>query len=69
VNKVPKTSKVFICHDGYQHLAKYLEEERGWVRNKAYNSPCFDFKYTMHKKDINFINLPSTVKINHFNKV
>jgi len=51
VNRVPKSSKVFICCGGYPSLVTDLQN-RGWVRNRCLNSPCWDLKWVMNKKDV-----------------
>jgi len=66
VNKVPKKSKVFICCGGYSALVKGLQN-REWVRNKCMDSPCWDLKWVMHKKDIDFQRLKPNQIINHYN--
>ena len=50
-NKVDDDTKVFIICGGYGDI-KHSLENRGWVQNKDYHSPCFDFKWTVKTNDI-----------------
>lgn len=42
--------------------------ERGWVRNPDYNSPCFDYKFTLQLKEIDFDHIKDFQLVNHFLK-
>ena len=46
----PKT-KVYIVKGGYKDFKRALEE-RGWVENPDYFSPCFDLKWTCKLVDM-----------------
>ena len=48
-NRLEESGKVFIITGGYADLKRALKE-RGWVQNPDYNSPCFDFKFTLQIK-------------------
>lgn len=48
--------KVYIVKGGYRDLKRALED-RGWVENPDYFSPCFDFKWTCKLIDINYESL------------
>ena len=50
-NRVDDDTKVFIICGGYGDI-KHSLENRGWVQNKDYHSPCFDFKWTVKTNDI-----------------
>ena len=42
--------------------------ERGWVRNPDFHSPCFDLKFTLQFKQLNFDHLQDFQLVNHFQK-
>lgn len=42
--------------------------ERGWVRNPDFNSPCFDMKFTLQIKELNYDHLHDFQLVNHFQK-
>ena len=67
VNNVPASSKIFICSNGYPSLVEALLE-RGWVRNKAFDSPVFDLMWTLKRSEINYNWLDKTDVVNHFAK-
>jgi hypothetical protein len=48
--------KVFIISKNYT-IAKEALLERGWFQNKDKSSPCFDLKWVLKVKDIDFPNL------------
>ena len=66
-NRLEAGEKVFIITGGYNELKKALKE-RGWVQNPDYNSPCFDLKYTLQIKEIDFDHLQDFQMVNHFQK-
>jgi len=57
IHKVSKYTKVFQVSGGvYKDLINALLE-RGWVRNTNFFSPCFDYKWSLHKRDIPYRSL------------
>ena len=58
---------MFIVTGGYPDLKKALIE-RGWVRNPDCQSPCFDFKYTLQLKELDFDHMHDFQMANHFIK-
>lgn len=58
---------MFIITGGYADLKRALEE-RGWVRNPDYSSPCFDLKFTLQLKEIDFDHIQDFQVVNHFLK-
>lgn len=66
-NRLEEGEKVFIITGGYKDLKNALIE-RGWVRNPDFNSPCFDYKFTLQIKEIDFEHLQDFQMVNHFVK-
>lgn len=52
---------------GYPDLKKQLLK-RGWVENPDHRSPCFDLKFTLMAKDIDYGSLTDLQIVNHFEK-
>jgi len=65
--KLEENIKVFIIMGGYPDIKKALKR-RGWVENKQKRSPCFDFKWTLKVKHIEFPELQDFQIVNHFEK-
>jgi hypothetical protein len=65
--KVEDKQKVFCISGGYSELKKALLE-RGWFHNKDPSSPCYDLKWVLKGKDINFGDLGDNQIVNHFDK-
>lgn len=63
---IPKKTKIFQASGGYSTLVEALEE-RGWVRNRHFDSPCYNYKWALHKLDIPFRDLLHDQIVNHFN--
>jgi tubulin monoglycylase TTLL3/8 len=63
--RVDADTGVFIIKGGYPDVKKALKK-RGWVENKDKESPCFDFKWTLKTKDLDFGNLKDNQLVNHF---
>lgn len=51
--------RVFIIMGGYPDLKKALLK-RGWVENPDHRSPCYDLKFTLMSKDIDYQALNET---------
>lgn len=52
---------------GYGELKKALKE-RGWYQNPDKNSPCFDFKYTLQGRELDYDHMHDFQMANHFQK-
>lgn len=52
---------------GYLDVKKALRA-RGWVENPGYNSPCFDLKWTLQGREIDYGNLHDWQLVNHYEK-
>ena len=52
-NKLDSFTKVYIISGGYNSLKKALDE-KGWVENPDNHSPCFDLKWTLKSKEIDY---------------
>ena len=63
--RLPDDTKVFIVMGGYPDIKKALKA-RGWVQNPDIYSPCYDLKYCLQGKDIEFDNLKDFQIVNHF---
>lgn len=48
--------KVYVIVGGYGDIAKALNN-RGWVKNPDQNSPCYDYKFSLHNSEIDYNNL------------
>ena len=66
-NRLEDGDKVFIITGGYKDFKNALLE-RGWFRNPDYHSPCFDYKFTLQLKEIDFDHLRDFQLVNHFQK-
>jgi len=64
-NKVNKDTKVFIVTGGYADIKRALRD-RGWVENKKWDSVCFDLKWTIGTKEIDYKSLKASQIANHF---
>lgn len=51
--RLPENIKVFIINGGYGDLKKAFRE-RGWIENPDYDSQCFDLKWTLTAKEIDY---------------
>ena len=58
---------MFIVTGGYPEL-KCALRERGWVQNPDKNSPCFDLKYTLQGRELDYDHLLDFQMVNHFQK-
>jgi tubulin monoglycylase TTLL3/8 len=65
--RLDESVKVFIIMGGYQDLKKSLLR-RGWVENPDSRSPCFDLKFTLMSKDIDYGALTETQIVNHYER-
>ncbi|KAL4467012.1 hypothetical protein ABPG74_010609 [Tetrahymena malaccensis] len=63
--RIPSDSKIFIVMGGYKDFKKALLK-RGWIENPQTNSPCFDLKWTLLGKDIDYDNILPNQIVNHF---
>ncbi|KAL4510195.1 hypothetical protein ABPG72_010388 [Tetrahymena utriculariae] len=63
--RIPSDSKIFIIMGGYKDFKKALLK-RGWIQNPQTNSPCFDLKWTLLGKDIDYDNILPNQIVNHF---
>ena len=66
-NKIDEKSKIFIITGGYVDIRRALLK-RGWIENKEKESPCFDLKWALKIKEIDFNILQEHQIINHFDK-
>ncbi len=66
-NRLEPETRVFILTGGYSSLRQALYE-RGWVRNPDPGSPCFDLKYTLQSREIDFNALRDGQMVNHYVK-
>jgi len=62
---IPRKTRIFQASGGYSTLVDDLEG-RGWVRNKNFFSPCFNFRWALHKLDIPYRSLLHEQIVNHF---
>lgn len=51
--RIDDAIKVYMIIGGYGDIAKGLNS-RGWIKNPDTNSPCFDYKFSLHNSDINY---------------
>ncbi len=65
--KVDPSAKVFIISGGYKTIKAELLS-RGWIRNSDLSSSCFDLKWVLKGKDIDFQNMQESQIVNHFPK-
>ena len=65
--KFEPNAKVFVIVGGYGDLKRALEN-RGWQENHDLNSKIFNFKWTLKKVDLNFLELMPHQIVNHFEK-
>ena len=66
-NRLPPETKVFIVTGGYLDVKKALRA-RGWVENPGHNSPCFDLKWTLQGRQLDYNNLFDWQLVNHYEK-
>ena len=66
-NRLVDGERVFIVTGGYPELKKALRE-RGWVQNPDSSSPCFDLKYTLQGREVDYDHLLEFQMVNHFQK-
>lgn len=64
---LPDAVKVFIIKGGYEDMKRSFEL-RGWAENTDTESACFDFKWTLSAKDIQYDKLQDNQLVNHFFK-
>ena len=55
-NKIDNKTKIFIVDKSYHTIREALEE-RGWFENPDSTSNCFDFKFVIKGKDIDYSQL------------
>ena len=67
-HKLTENDKIFIIYGCYPDIRKALLARGNWHENLDVNSPCFDLKWTVRRKDIDFDSLQSHQLCNHFNK-
>eukprot|EP01022_Parablepharisma_sp_SALTPOND_P001103 TRINITY_DN1055_c0_g1_i2.p2 TRINITY_DN1055_c0_g1~~TRINITY_DN1055_c0_g1_i2.p2 ORF type:complete len:1006 (+),score=166.16 TRINITY_DN1055_c0_g1_i2:6008-9025(+) len=65
--KLDESTKVFIIMGGYPDIKRALKK-RGWVENKQKRSVCFDLKWTLKAKHIDYSGLLENQIVNHFEK-
>eukprot|EP00826_Nyctotherus_ovalis_P015458 TRINITY_DN14398_c0_g4_i2.p1 TRINITY_DN14398_c0_g4~~TRINITY_DN14398_c0_g4_i2.p1 ORF type:complete len:653 (+),score=118.89 TRINITY_DN14398_c0_g4_i2:31-1959(+) len=63
--RIPESTRVFIITGGYFDLINSLRK-RGWVENEKSSSSCFDLKWTIGTKEIDYGVLESYQAVNHF---
>eukprot|EP01017_Pseudomicrothorax_dubius_P040157 TRINITY_DN6245_c0_g2_i2.p1 TRINITY_DN6245_c0_g2~~TRINITY_DN6245_c0_g2_i2.p1 ORF type:complete len:778 (-),score=219.61 TRINITY_DN6245_c0_g2_i2:841-3174(-) len=66
-HRLPPETKVYIVMGGYPDLKNALDS-RGWVENPDSNSVCFDLKWTLMSRDIEYDSLNDSQVVNHFEK-
>ena len=66
--KLKESDKIFIIVGCYPDIRKALKLRGCWHENLDINSPCFDLKWTVRRKDIDFDNLQEHQLCNHFDK-
>ncbi len=66
-HRITDDTKVFIVTGGYGDIKKALKK-RGWLENKQQNSNCFDFKWVINNKEIDYSSLQEYQVVNHFDK-
>lgn len=67
-HKLSENDKVFIICGCYPDIRKGLIARGNWHENLDVTSPCFDLKWTIRRKEIDFDSLQSHQICNHFNK-
>ncbi|OMJ90248.1 hypothetical protein SteCoe_7452 [Stentor coeruleus] len=67
-HKLKESDKVFIIVGCYPDIRKALQARGGWYENLDISSPCFDLKWTVRRKDVDFDNLKDYQLCNHFDK-
>ncbi len=65
--KLEESARVFIIMGGYPDIRRALKR-RGWVENKQKHSVCFDLKWTLKAKDIDYSGLQDFQIVNHYDK-
>ena len=66
-HQLEEEAKVFVVDNGYNHLKKTLKK-RGWIQNKDVNSVCYDLKWLLRGKDIDYNTMQDGQQVNHFPK-
>ena len=66
-NRLENGEKVFIITGGYNELKKALRD-RGWVQNPDCHSPCFDLKFALQGREIDYDKLLDFQTVNHYVK-
>ena len=66
-HKLEEDTKVFVCTSSRKDICKALRK-RNWYENPDKNSPCFDLKWTLSYKEIDFGALEENQVCNHFSK-
>ena len=66
--RLKETDKIFIIVGCYPDIRKALKLRGDWHENLDINSPCYDLKWTVRRKDIDFDNLQDHQLCNHFDK-
>ncbi|KAL4480394.1 hypothetical protein ABPG74_020910 [Tetrahymena malaccensis] len=65
--RLPADIKVFIVTGGYHDISRALKK-RGWIANPDTKSPCYNFRWSLQTKDIDYENLKDFQIVNHFQK-
>ncbi len=66
-NNVTGNGKVFIIQGGYDDIRQALVR-RGWVENPEVTSVCFNLKWALKSKDVDYSNLLDYQVVNHFDQ-
>lgn len=64
-NQLESGQKVFIITGGYREFNLALRA-KGWVENPDCESPCFDLKFTLQGKELNYNKLEHFQYVNHY---
>ena len=67
-HKLKESDKIFIIVGCYPDIRKALKLRGVWYENLDINSPCFDLKWTVRRKDIDFDSLQEHQLCNHFDR-
>lgn len=66
-HRIDQGTKVFIVSSAYPDIKAALED-RGWIENTDYDSPCYHLKFSLKCKDIDYHHLEDYQLVNHFEK-